>query len=331
MGKQIRWMWIATVAALACGDQDDGVGHGRVTVVVDAEDSIVEGVSAGTAVEQIADGWQVEFDRYIVAIGHVTLTLARNSEIVREIEESFAVDLATLNSQGLALWEFEDLAAETWQIEYATVAAGDADPIRHRSVSERDHAALIEQDATYLIAGRLSADEGMSCPPPAHADPGDATPTGERDTGEPCYDNPSIEFSWLVPAETTYGPCEVDGVEGVSVPEGGTRSVALTLHGDHIFFNGFPGGSEGGITRLAQWLADSDLNLDGEVTREELEAISPADLAELDERYNLDAPFEDLLPLDDLWTYVRAQLRTQGHFEGEGECALGGSAHDHDH
>ena len=67
------------------------------------------------------------------------------------------------------------------------------------------------------------------------------------------------------------------------------------------------------------------------MTREELEAISPADLAELDERYNLDAPFEDLLPLDDLWTYVRAQLRTQGHFEGEGECALGGRAHDHDH
>ena len=71
--------------------------------------------------------------------------------------------------------------------------------------------------------------------------------------------------------------------------------------------------------RLAQWLADCDLDLDGTVTRTELEAIAPSDLSELDARYDLSAPFDDL-PLDSMWNYLRAQLRTQGHFQGEGEC-----------
>src|SRR5690606_21868771 len=95
-----------------------------------------------------------------------------------------------------------------------------------------------------------------------------------------------------------------------------------TLHGDHLFFNGFPEGDEGGVRRLAQWLADSDLNLDGEVTRAELERITPADLPELDERYQLGG--SPLRPLDNVWTYVRAQLKTQGHMDGEGECAPDG-------
>ena len=81
------------------------------------------------------------------------------------------------------------------------------------------------------------------------------------------------------------------------------------------------------MQRLAQWLADSDLNLDGEVTREELEQIAPSDLPELDDRYQLGgAP----IPIDaSMWGYVTAQLKTQGHFQGEGECPVDGVAHDH--
>ena len=50
----------------------------------------------------------------------------------------------------------------------------------------------------------------------------------------------------------------------------------------------------------------------------ELKAIPLSALSELDpERYQLGgAP----IALSTVWDYVRAQLMTQGHFQGEGEC-----------
>ena len=69
------------------------------------------------------------------------------------------------------------------------------------------------------------------------------------------------------------------GVPGVSVTADSTQTSALTLHGDHLFFNGFPEGDEGGVMRLAQWIADCDLNLDGTVTNDELQAACAFSIA----------------------------------------------------
>ena len=104
--------------------------------------------------------------------------------------------------------------------------------------------------------------------------------------------------------------------------------MAATIHGDHLFFNGFPEGDEGGVMRLAQWLADCDLNLDGVVTEAELASIAPSDLPEIDTRFQLGG--SPITPLANMLEYVRAQLKTQGHFQGEGECPVDGVEHDHE-
>jgi len=83
------------------------------------------------------------------------------------------------------------------------------------------------------------------------------------------------------------------------------------------------------VTRLAQWLADSDLNLDGTVTQVELESISPAQLPEIDARYQLGG--SPITPLLDMYDFVIGQLKTQGHYQGEGECPFDGMEHHHDH
>ncbi len=175
-----------------------------------------------------------------------------------------------------------------------------------------------------MIRGSLAKPDGRSCPPALLATPGDAVADADG-----CYANTTIAFDFCAEAETAFGPCESgDGPTGIAVSGDGTQSGSLTIHGDHIFFNGFPEGEEGGIMRFAQWLADCDLDLDGNVTRAELEAIEPSDLAELDSRYDLSAPFDDLR-LDTMWNYLRAQLKTQGHFQGEGECPFDGVIHEH--
>lgn len=311
----------------ACGQASGGRGDGTLTVLVDAEDTIIEGIAPGAGVENLLDGWRADFERYLVAIGDVELRLARDPDITRHEDRVTVVDLAGIGNQGLILFELGDLAAADWQISYRTAGAGDGAE-RGDGVTRADFDAMVDADASYLIVGSLSQQGGQSCPPAGLAEPpDDRTPVSEAQ-GVPCYDNPHIEFGWAIPAETTFGPCRVDGMEGFSVPSGGRKRVSLSIHGDHMFFNGFPQGTEGGIERRAQWIADCDLNLDGEVTRDELEAIPPPDLAAIAD-YDLNVPFEPLRPVDNMWTYLRAQLKGQGHLDGEGECDADSVGHEH--
>jgi len=307
------------VTASACG----GENPGSVSVVLEAEDTITEGIAAGSAEEDIADGWQVDYAQFVVAVGNVETALVGSDEHAHD-ETVYAVDLTQLPATGLPLWSIDDVTAGDWDVFYSIGDAASA--VRHSSVDQGVLDDMVAGDLTYSIAGTLSQTGGQSCPPAALANPGAAVPNGNTNSaGDDCYDNPSIEFGFDVQTPTLFGPCEVDGIPGFTVPAGGTVTIAFTIHGDHVFFNGFPEGGEGGVTRLAQWLADCDLDVDGVVTMDELAAIAPSDLAEIDNRYQLGG--SPLTPLDSMLTYVEAQLKTQGHFQGEGECPVDGVLH----
>lgn len=311
-------------ATLGCGGD---AGTGSVTALLEAEDVIVEGLEPGDDIENIRDGWAVSFDRYIATVGDLDLHLSSSDAIEVEGADVFVVDMTQVPSAGLDLWQFDGLRAGRWEFHFATPSAAD-DATRHTSVSQVDFDELVANDWTYLVEGTLTRSDGESCPPATLANPGGATPNGNLSGTNPCYDAPSVRFVVGAAAETSYGPCEADEVPGFAVTSGGSSTVSMTLHGDHLFFNGFPEGDEGGVMRLAQWLADCDLDLDGTVTAAELQAIAPAQLPELDERFQLGG--SPITPLDTMFTYFRAQLKTQGHFQGEGECPVDGVGHAHD-
>lgn len=318
--------------ALACiptGCAEVGAGSGDLTVIVEPEDTIVDGLDPGDAVESIRDGWTVRFEKMIVAIGDVDLHLSTDEGVEAAAHEVFAVDLAAVSSSGADLWTLPGLRAGRWEITWATPAA-DGATRGTEGVAAEDLARMQAEGFTYLVLATLTKPDGVSCPPIAVAQiPADAVPVTTAPDGRDCYAAPSLTIDVGAVADTVYGPCEVDGTPGVSIAAGGTQTVALTLHGDHLFFNGFPEGSEGGTQRLAQWWADCDLDLDGTVTVPELQSISPSDLAEIDDRYQLGG--SPITPLDTMHDYVRAQLKTQGHFQGEGECPVDGVEHDHAH
>lgn len=312
-------------SALACSGGDEA-GKGSLTVLLEPEDVIVDGIEAGTGDSDMQDGWSVEFENYLVAVGDIDLHLSTDESVEAEAPEVYIADLAELPASGLALFEFDSLEAGSWEFYYTTAGAAHG-ALRHETVSEEDFDLMVENDFTYLLRGTLTNEDGQSCPPAALAAPGDAEPSGSDDAGNDCYESTSIEFVIGAPAETTFGPCEIDGVSGVAIPDGGSQTVAISIHGDHLFFNGFPEGAEGGVVRLGQWLADCDLDLDGEVTQEELEEIPLSDLSQIDDRYQLGG--SPITPLETVYDYVVAQLKTQGHYQGEGECPIDGTAHEH--
>lgn len=309
------------VVVVGCGD-DGARGTGNLSVILEAEDTITAGLDAGDDIENVKDGWQVRYDQFIAAIGRIDVHLSADASVEARADEVFVVDLSSAPESGLPLWNLSGLRSGRWELNYSTPGAG-AGATRHTSVSAADFDQMRSDDLTYLIRGTLTQTGGQSCPPASLATPAAGrVPSGANAAGDPCYASPSIAFDLGANASTVFGPCELDGVPGFSVAEDRTQTVTATIHGDHIFFNGFLEGNEGGVLRLAQWLADSDLDLNGTVTHAELEAIPPSLLSDIDARYQLGG--SPITPLTSMWDYVRSQLKTQGHMNGEGECPFDG-------
>ncbi len=314
MQEQRAQSFVLALLLVACSD-DSNTEPGSLSVRLDAEATIVEGLEPGDDNQDVRDGWSIEFDKYLVTVGNVHLQLSTNSKVEAEDPAFHVVDLAKVPSSGLELWSFEELRPGRWEFGYETGVEGD--PRRHDSVERDDFDTLVESGWTYFVEGTLSNPDGRSCPPTELANlPDDTENVGENQRGDLCYANTEVHFVFGAAAGTAFGPCEIDGVPGVTVPVGGSQTASITIHGDHLFFNGFPEGSEGSIRRLAQWWADADLDLNGTVTADELKKIPPSAL--LGEEYSLGG--SPLQPLDSMYQYVIAQLTTQGHFQGEGEC-----------
>ncbi|MGB7476866.1 MAG: hypothetical protein WBM26_11690, partial [Polyangiales bacterium] len=72
---------LALIAVTAVGCSDDG-DSGNLTVVLDAEDTIPEGLASdpsGVEEEAITDGYSVQFNRYIVSVGLVDMAQANGA------------------------------------------------------------------------------------------------------------------------------------------------------------------------------------------------------------------------------------------------------------
>jgi hypothetical protein len=289
--------------AYGCSDaSDEDGGRGDLSVLLQAEETITEGLEPGEGDENVVDGWSVHFEKYIVGVGDVRIG-SDADHISAESAQRSVVDLTEVAPGGSRFTELTDVRSEQYDFfGYSLLPASVAE--RDSSVSEEDFDELVEAGASHLIEGTLEKSDGQSCPP-----------------GEACRDAASLTFRFLVPLEVTLGPCEIDATQrGVAVTENGTSSVGITLHGDHMFFNAFPTGAEGIVERRAQWLADADVNGDDHIDSAELDGIGGPDLSDLlpSSVYDLGvgAPF----PLESAADFLRAQLATQGHYQGEGEC-----------
>lgn len=290
---------VLALMAAACGDGADH-GHGSVRVQLEAESTIADGLEQGDDVHDARD-YGVTYSKFLVAVGHITL--GRDGQEVHD-EHVYIADLKQVGTEGIELTVFEDLEAGQWhEFGYSTPAAGaSAEPLQ--GVSDEDAQEMIEHGWTYWIEGTVHRPE---------------------DEGGP------VDFTIQTDAETEFHDCRADGELGVAVPEDRTATAIISLHGDHLWFNGFNLGSEETIERRTGWIIEADLDEDGLVTTEEL---AQADASEVLAGYDLTgAPGGAEHPIETALDFARAQLATQGHFKGEGECvwSFGGEEGEHEH
>jgi hypothetical protein len=273
---------LAAVLA-GCGGED-GEGEGKVRVLLESEETIREGLDPGSEDENTRDH-AVRYTKYLAVVGHVEL--ARSGGGSAALDDVLVADMKQVGAEGVQLGVLDGLAAGEWdRFGFQTPAAA-AGAKAGPGVSAADLATMIAEGWTYWIEGVVEGEE--------------------RD----------VKFVIQTDVPTTFESCELDGEPGVTVVEGSPQSATITLHGDHIFFNAFPTGSEGSIERRAAWVVAADADGDGNVSTEDLRALDASEVFTSTLGYSLDgAP----IPIVNALDFVRAQLATQGHYKGEGEC-----------
>ena len=286
------WAAVLVAFSLGCGSSSTGgTGNGNLSVVLEAEETISEGLDAGDGDENILDGFEVRFNRYIVAIGNVAMSQVGGAN--PESSPVLAVaDFTSLPSTQPELTAFNGIATGQYTSFGFETPPPSEDAVNINDVDTEDIDAMIANGWSYIIDGTITQ----------------------------VSDGARKEFLIEADVPTVYSDCAVDGMEpGVNVA--GNSTVDLTLHGDHIFFNGFPE-EEGNVVRLAQWLWDiEDADEDGVLTRSDFEAAT--DVGSLfpsppGGAYELTGG--PISPISNAWDFIRAQLGTQGHIFGEGEC-----------
>lgn len=285
IGKLVAALGAAFLVT-ACGD--DASGSGALTVKLSAEASITGGLSQGD--DENARDYAVTFSKYLVAVGRVTV--GRSGQPERRDDRVFVADMMRVGEQGVDLFGLDGLAAGRWeQLSYETpIAPPGATAVA--GVTPADLQVMIDRQLTYWIEGTVQRP-----------------------------DRP-VSFTFQVGAPARFAKCQTDARPGVAIPDDGRTAVSLTLHGDHLFFNQFLTGEEGTITRQAGWivkLADA-LGRDRVVT-EDLASAAGQDTTALFPSaagYQLSGgPYGGIASALD---FVRGQLATQGHVNGEGEC-----------
>jgi hypothetical protein len=122
----------------------------------------------------------------------------------------------------------------------------------------------------------------------------------------------SKHFAWSFTLDTHYSQCSnPDFGEGVTVPNGGSETVELTIHGDHLWYDDLAS-PDAKVRGTA--IANADANSDGEITQAELTAVQLTTLPI--DQYGT-GTVGNVKTLND---FVTALVRTLGHFRGEGEC-----------
>ena len=267
---------------IACGGDD--ASSGRLRVLLAAEETISNGLAAGPGEEDTKD-FGVTYTKYVVAIGKVAL--ARSApKLALASDTVYIADMRQVGEQGLPLVTFDDLRPGQWdQLGYQTPVAT-ASNQKLAGVSDADAQGMIDKQLSYWIEGTVNV------------------------PGKP------VSFVLQVAVPTVYSDCENNGQPGVAVSEGGVSSTTLTLHGDHLWFDSLVRGDESTVTRRTHWLVDADVDGDGKVVTEDL-ALVPAEKVFPGSEYNLSG---GAIPIVTALDFVRAQLSTQGHINGEGEC-----------
>jgi hypothetical protein len=274
--------------AIACScTTNDADGKGTVTFTTWGEEYIEQGIPPMDADGRVVveDGWTIAFDKFLVVISDVSVA-EEGKAPVATLAVSKLFDMHLPGEKLVA--SFPDLPAKAYSNVSWAIAPATSTTELGPGTTDADRAMMVEKGHSIWVSA--TASKGSV----------------------------SKKIAWGFTTSTLYDRCKAEKegreVDGVVVTNGGTDSVQLTIHGDHLFYDDLQ--SPDAKVRFDA-IANADADGDGEVTLEELAAVDLADPSKIAVgTYGTGSA----AGIHDLRAFVEALSRTIGHFRGEGEC-----------
>lgn len=287
----IALLGAAALSACDGSDPTSGAGVGSVKFTTWGEAYIEQGIDADpSGSEGFVDGWSIKYDKFLVHFSAIAVADGAG-KIGAELAGSRFVDNVKPGVKELVT--FQGLDAKAWDEVSYTVAPAAADAVIVAG-DPADLAMMVKEGYALYVEGKATKAQGSQTLTRA--------------------------FRWGFSTTSRYTDCrsEQDGKHqrGVVVTAGGTDVVELTTHGDHLFYDRLQASPDPAVPTSLRFeaLAQADDaphgDGDGEVSLIELDQ-RPIDVTKYDPS-GLDAPT--------LGAFVRALVRTVGHYRGEGEC-----------
>jgi hypothetical protein len=297
----------ASLCALlsACGDDGSSSGGGQMyTTRSSVSDGIAaavdvvatpgqgtSGLAPGTGKGTVIDGWEVEYRKLLITVGDITFAQPDGSDI--PATGGYVVDLLMTGASGAHIATL-DLPGGVSELAFTMPNAG-ALAAHDKYASAGDADLMNSGGFSLYVEGSLTKKDGRSCLPEQPDD---------------CVDAPEITFRWGIPAGASYTACKKTGATS------GIITVDLAIPAVHWLLNSFET-DPASLPLRAQWIADADLDRNGETTLDELTQIEASLLFTPALGYDLTrAPFA----LDTAYDFLLAQSRAIGQ-RAWGTCA----------
>ncbi len=266
---------------------DTGV-FGTLEITVSAENS-VDRFDSG-------DGWTVQYNKYLLTVSFSGATSADANPDLQD-SQTAVVDARSLVSSPYTLATFDRVPQGQYDLVSFALPTASSKAAKSLATSQADLDLMVKTGYSVYVEGvmtRTAGTDGQSCTPGAPKD---------------CAPAKQIAFRWGYRAGTAYEQCA-----DFEVTDGETTTVDLLMSAKGWFMPGFGPGPYKEAQSRAQWIADADLNRDGETTLAELEEIKASDL--FDASYDLTgAPIKIVTAYD----FAEVQARNLGRYS-HGYC-----------
>ena len=267
----------------------DGVHSGILDFSIGVDGS-VNGLDPGDLVGSVGDGWSVRYDRLLATFGALYAANPADDAVVRDTQR-FVVDLIAAHPQLAGAIQVVNVRTGNYpSMVLATPgAAGVSDC---RACAGDDLKVMIDGDYSLYIEGKITDEAGQSCTPGAPTD---------------CAPAPEVRFRWGIPGGFRHAECP-----GFTIFTNDTTSITWMVTGDRWLLSGFSPDDES-APRLAQWIADADLDRDGEATIDELQQIKAELLFTPERGYDLSGAPRSI---DTAYDFLVAQVEAFGAANG---------------
>jgi len=278
---------------------EDAAGEGSFSLDVSGGAALRDGFpyTEGDVTYAFADGWKLQFDKYVLAVGDVRLNEQDSGAEVRSWAGPKVMDLAAAATGSEALTIIDGLPARRLDFGFSLLAPSRLPEVS--SASDEDVQFMIDNGWSLLVAGEAQ-----------HA----AT-------------SRTVRFEIGLPVAARYYEC-INGKDttlGVAIEANKTTGAFIYAHAIHLFWDTLASGDEDlRFEAFAAVAGDDDLVTEEDLKNQDLTDLRDANGDPLVDDQGHPVVYNDggLLPPSQwtLYHFVRYAAWASAHFNGIGLC-----------